>query len=68
MDFCENELLRYSPLPETSNVTMRRIRRRLNVNRSFPLSVCLNYCYGMLRLVILLLSRDRQRSQITHPK
>ena len=46
---------------------MHSIRRRLNVNHSFPLSICLNYCYGMLQLVILL-SRDRERSQITHPK
>lgn len=66
MDFCENELLRHRP--ETSNITVHSVKRRLKVNHSFPLSICLNYCSGMLQLVILLLSRDSERLQITHPK
>lgn len=49
-------------------MNMRSVRRRLKVNHSLPLSIRLNYCYGMLRLVILFLSRDRERLQITHPK
>lgn len=47
---------------------MQSLGRRLKVNHSFPLSISLNYCYGMLQLVIPILSRDRERLQITHPK
>lgn len=41
-------------------------QEQLKVNHSFPLSLRLNYRYGMLQLVILLLSRDMERLQITH--
>lgn len=64
MDFCEE--LQHPQKPAHS--TTLGIRRGLKVNHSFPLPICLHYCCGMLQLVILILSRERERWQITHPK
>lgn len=64
MDFCEE--LRHPQKPALTSP--RSIRRGLKVNHSFPLPICLHYCCGMLQLVILILSRERERWQITHPR